>query len=420
MILRNSLNPRAAITLIEVIFSIGVIMIGLLGLLSVMPLAGGRARDAVSLSVGAEMGDSIAKEVLVRKWLGNGNLVEMSGGGTVGYNFTSNRLENISSGTPLPGICIDPLYHAVQGGTSTTFNSYDDSLFPYYVRAHDPLLNPADSNSTWKPPSLFPWPVGEAGNAPRLTRVGLSGASAELARTIIESVNDLVVQQPKDTTVPAKLTGLNSGETDYGRRIPTGEFSWIATVVPSQNSRFAHLSIVVMRNRVVDIDFPTAALTPPVLPEMNGVSERVAQVTFASGFSGGAGGVVHLTASATTSSELSPNDWVMLSRRLPDSTQVYRWYRVVALDQDPADIFAYSNSELENGGAALPVPEMGVVRSDEKLWRRRVSLDGPDWEFDFDTAFEPDSDNTFYDNTFATLVQDVVSVTERLIPWTDL
>ncbi|KLU05096.1 putative signal peptide and transmembrane protein [Rhodopirellula islandica] len=418
MISRISSIPRAAITLIEVIFSIGVIMIGLLGLLSVMPLAGGRARDAVSLSVGAEMGDTIAKNVSIRKWLGNGNLAEMSGGNAVGYDFASNQLEITSSGTALPGICIDPLYYAVQGGSSTAFNSYDDSVFPYYVAAHDPLLNPANSDSTWEPPSMFPWSAGEAGSAPRLTRVGLSGASAELARTIIESVNDLVVQQPKDTTIPAKLTGLDSGEMDYGRRIPTGEFSWIATLVPSENSRFAHLSIVVMRNRVADIDFPTVALTPPILPEMNGMSERVAQVTFASGFSGGAGGVVHLTASATTSSELAPNDWVMLSRRLPDSTQVFRWYRVVAVDQEPEEIFAYSNSELETGLAALPTPQTGINRTTEELWRRRVSLDGPDWEFDFTT--DPVSDNSFYDNTFATMVQGVVSVTERLVPWTDL
>ncbi|MFG0266215.1 MAG: hypothetical protein ACF8AM_13870 [Rhodopirellula sp. JB055] len=418
MIIRNSLNPRAAITLIEVIFSIGVIMIGLLGLLSVMPLAGGRARDAVSLSVGAEMGDSIAKEVLVRTWLGNGNLVNMSGT-SVAFNQSTQLFS--AGGTTSRGICIDPLYRAVQGGTVTSFNSYDNSLFPYYVANHDPLLNPAESDSTWEPPSIDPWPAGEAGDAPRLTRVGLSGVNAELARTIIESVNDLVVQQPKDTTIPAKLTGLNSGETDYGRRIPTGEFSWMATLVPTQNRRFANLSIVVMQNRVVDIDFPTAALTPPILPEMNGMSERVAQVTFASGFSGGAGGVVHLTASATTSSDLAPNDWVMLSRRLsPGGRHVHRWYRVVAVDQEAEELFAESNSSLGTGDAALPAPRSGIDRTDEELWRRRVSLDGPDWEFNFDAPFEPYADNTFQDNTFATIVEDVVSVTERLIPWTDL
>jgi len=418
MIDRKSYLPHRAITLVEVIFAIGVIMIGLLGLLSVMPLAGRRAQDAVSLSVGAEMGDSIAKEVRIRRWLGNGILTDMSTGSLVEYDFSSGQLELAASGTALPGICIDPLYFAVQGGSVTSFNSYNNGVFPYYVANHDPLLNPADTTSLWAPPSMMPWPPGEAGPAPRLNRVGLAGASAELARTIVENVNNLVVNQPKDQSLPATLTGLSSGETAYGRRIPTGEFSWMATLVPSQNSRFASLSIVVMRNRVVDIDFPTAALTPPVTPDMNGISERVAQVTFASGFSGGAGGVVHLTASNVTSPALSPNDWIMLSRRLPDGSQAHRWYRVVAVDAEPEELFAFSNSELESGNAALPTPDSSIDRTDQELWRRRVTLDGPDWEFDFTSGQH--SDNTFIDNTFATLVQDVVSVTERLVPWTDL
>ncbi|EMI42574.1 hypothetical protein [Rhodopirellula sp. SWK7] len=409
MIHRISIKERAAITLVEVIFAIGVIMIGLLGLLSVMPLAGRRAQDAVSLSVGAEMGDSIAKQVQIRRWLGNNNFVDMaSSPRTIEYNILNSQLQT-TSGTALFGICIDPLYFAVQAGVTTSFNSYDNSVFPYYVAAHDPLLDPADSDSAnW------------TATIPRLTRVGFPGASAELARTIIESVNDLVVEQPKDQSIPAKLTGLNSGTTTYGRRIPTGEFTWMATLVPSQNSRFASLSIVVMRNRIVDIDFPTASLTPPVTPDMNGISERVAYVTFASGFSGGAGGVVHLTASNVTSSDLAPNDWIMLSRVLPGGTQAHRWYRVVAVDAEPEEFYADSNTALDSAApiAALPTPTSGVDRTKQELWRRRVTLDGPDWEFDFTTGQV--SDGTFGDNTYATLVQDVVSVTERLIPWTDL
>lgn len=404
---------RSALTLVEVLFSIGVIMIGLLGLLSVMPLAGRRAQDAVSLSVGAEMSDSIAKQVRIRRWLGNGNLSNMPLTGvaseTVVFNTATNQLQRTDSSgmiTTLTGICIDPLYYAVQGGNSVSFGSYDNSLFPYYATSHDPLLNPADSTSIWPDP------------APRLARVGWAGTSAELARTIIESVNDLVVDRPDDRSAPARLIGLSSGSTPYGRRIPSGEFTWMATVTPSQNSRFANLSIVVMRQRVVDIDFPTAALTPPVTPEMNGISERTAYVTLASGFSGGAGGIVHLTASRTTSSQLAPNDWIMLSRRLPDSTEAHRWYRVVAVDAEPDEFFAASNTELETSLVPLPTPDTGVNRTTEELWRRRVTLDGPDWEFDFTTG--QTADNTFDDNTYATLVEGVVSVTERLVPWTDL
>ncbi|MCC9655859.1 type IV pilus modification PilV family protein [Rhodopirellula halodulae] len=429
MMHRISNGQRAAVTLVEVLFAIGVVMIGLLGLLSVMPLAGRRAQDAVSLSVGAEMADSITKDVLIRKWLGNGDLLDMEGTpNVIEYDFAANRLQTVG-GTLLRGICIDPLYCAVQSGSGTTFNGYDNRVFPYYIADHDPLLNPADADTTWDPPGTFPWPAGTAGPAPRLRRVGLrqSGTvtpiSAELARTIIESANDLIVSQPNDTTLPARLTGLNSGETEYGKRIPSGEYSWFATLTPSQNERFASLSIVVLRNRVVDIDFPTAALTPPIIPEMNGMSERVAMVTYASGFSGGAGGTVRLTSSITTSSDVVPNDWIMLSRRVSATEEVHRWYRVVAIHKDPEELYAYSNTELENGGAALPAPNTSYSWTDtdrrgEKLWRRQIMLDGPDWEFGYTS--DGYADSNFFDNTFATMVQGVVSVSEQLIPWTDL
>ncbi|WP_404306276.1 type IV pilus modification PilV family protein [Neorhodopirellula lusitana] len=431
---RNSHSQRTAVTLVEVLFSIGVIMIGLLGLLSVMPLAGQRAQDSVSFSVGAEVADSVAKEIQIRRWLNAGGLGDMNNAPK--YSIAFDEATNQMSADPLDqvptvtmpasdligGICIDPLYCANQAGTYTSFASYDDRVFPYYVASHDPLLDPSDTNSaSWAPPM------------PRLRRVGVIDPSTatipattiprlvalEIARELTQSANDLLVVSTKaDQAESATLPGLGSGILGYGRRVPTGEYSWIATLVPTQSNQYASLSVAIIRNRVTDIDFPVSAPPTPVQPDANGVSERVAYVTYASGFSGGAGGVVHLTASGNTSAELAPNDWLMMSRVLPDGTQAHRWYRVVAIDADPEELVAYSNTELDSGGAALPTISGSPDRTERALWRRRITLDGPDWEFDFTTG--QISDGTFLDNTYVTIVQNVVSVTERLIPWTDL
>ena len=50
---------RRAVTLVEVIFAVGVVLVGLLGVMSILPLAGRRAEDSINLNVGAAMAESI-------------------------------------------------------------------------------------------------------------------------------------------------------------------------------------------------------------------------------------------------------------------------------------------------------------------------------------------------------------------------
>ncbi len=46
-------HSRRAVTLVEVIFSIGVVLIGLVGVASILPLAGNRAQESMNMSAGA-------------------------------------------------------------------------------------------------------------------------------------------------------------------------------------------------------------------------------------------------------------------------------------------------------------------------------------------------------------------------------
>ena len=67
-------SVRRAVTLVEVIFSIGVVLIGLLGLLSILPLAGKRAQDSISLSVAPVIANNVQAELLASKYLSDDRL----------------------------------------------------------------------------------------------------------------------------------------------------------------------------------------------------------------------------------------------------------------------------------------------------------------------------------------------------------
>ncbi len=227
---------RTAVTLIEVMFAIGVVLIGLVGLLSVMPLAAKRSQEANSLIAAASFGDSVMKELFARRLISNGALRTTSGGA---ISLTST-------------ICIDPLMQGTLGSGSVSANHYDTSLFPYITSNHDPLLNPSNGSSQV-------WPISR----PVITRVGLSFPSntvgtVDQGRAIAESGDDLNFTRPKDRSKPAVIDGLNSISLKNGRHLPTGEFTWLATVNPTPDLMYAKVSVAVIRKRNGQRDFPTA------------------------------------------------------------------------------------------------------------------------------------------------------------------
>ena len=325
---------RRAVTLVEVIFAIGVVLIGLVGLLSILPLAGRRADDALGLNSGAQLAESVIDELLVRKFLSNGRLRDLNS------NFLNTSVTSTSS------FAIDPMFCSIyedQVATdqdlfanppTSTSSGYDPTLFPYYKVLHnpsdDPSSNPTGSNS--QPRMLR---VGIGLPPPNNTTAGPAFIDKEQALALVEDVNDLdVIRDRGDRARPARLQALQSG-LEYGKRVPAGVYSWIATVNP-MGGGFASIAVVVIRNRSRDFDVPTSQISNAFEnPEENRVGERVANVTFASGFQGGAGGVVHLEGSLATVSRLRANDWIMLSRSV-GSDNIHRWFRIVGLDGDPS------------------------------------------------------------------------------------
>ncbi len=481
---QNRKGLRNAVTLIEVIFSIGVILIGLLGLLSILPLAGKRAQDSVGLSVAPVLASNVQAELNAEKFFNSNRLrsITTSNGTQPAwlnpeYKHTvlnpgtqvapDKPILDISNTTALtetqylavmaevdrgertgflaeririPSFCIDPLYASLTNAPNAaeTQSGCYGGCFPYYKQTDDPTIDPSTQ--------------GTAGLAtarqPRMFRVGVTVRSNNAAKPfrnvtsglrLTERQDDLSLTRPTDKTLPAQF-GLKSGITKvtsnglvYDRRIPSGEYTWLATVNPLRGGVYASVSVVVLRKRVRAFN-PWSLDTAPATPNGNPIDERIAFVSFANGFKGGAGGVVHLISSANTVSNLKSGDWLMLSRfsstgrdsntQLDTVIDHHRWYRVVNVGTQAEE---------------LPNSPWG------KVWRHKVTLDGPDWSFssidnqpdivDSDQALQPTLhykpylipdgsgsaiDMPFSGHTYATLVEGVVSVTERTIKLSDL
>ena len=371
---------RRAVTLVEVIFAIGVILIGLLGLLSILPLAGKRSQDSISLSTGPQIANRVLAELKSHRFVSGQQLITLGG-----FNVPAR---------PTSAICLDPLYasNPLAGQGSASSGSYNTNRFPFYESPYDPTSDP-------RLPS-----TGGSVSFARMFRVGLTGAgsSTSVGRLLSENRDDLINTKPDDRSLPVRLSdgeirpGTGVVELEYGKRIPSGEFSWLVTVNPlppfppfpdpnelgTKLPVYASVAVVIIRNRTLEFDFP-----PP--GGKYHVGERLAKVDSMQGFRGGAGGVVKLSGYAKVDSQLVAGDWIMLSKN-ESSGVTHHWYRVVGLDGEP---------EWSHGTELKSAQANGT-------WTHTVLLDGPDWNPTPDTC--------------ATLLSGVVCVTETVLKLSEI
>lgn len=425
-------HNRAGLTLVEVVFAIGVILLGLVGLTAILPLAGHRAQDSLDFDTGTAISTAIVGEIQSRDLLREPNVAAQR----PIIRLDANRIRQQTDPPPSPlpttppivvPFCFDPMLGAVP--PASPGNSYTPNVFPYYAENHNPFHDPAQAASTGT--ALF-------ADQPRLQRVklnplffaaGLTGPQElEIARTLVESVDDLPQLRASDRSIPSVLTGLTAvgSGVPFGASVPTGAYSWMITVDPDPTtnvalpSATASMSVVVFRSREVGNDFPdVTAAGDTTEPRANAVSERIALVVERTGFQGGAGGSVRLMSSSSTLSSLVSNDWIMLSRNTgggsDQSLAVHRWYRVVNVDREAEMIESPADTTIVNPNVvpavSVTVPVATLAGSGTNVWARDVLLDGPDWDFTSDAS------GNFY--TYATIVRDVVSVKTTKISLAD-
>jgi hypothetical protein len=330
----KSLRPRIGISLMEVLISIGVVSIGLLGVVSLIPVASQLAEEGTQNDRKANVGRRSFREFSVRGFdePGKGPIAEMNWIGYDEYIPAAPILQQTrvfsapNAGHPnglfqLQPFCIDPQYVAAQ--------RLDTGVFMFGVNGYrDRFLFAKSSDAVYGRMPVISLANG-SGVAPHFM-------SQEQAEEVFVFQDDLEFDAPaKNGDSPTQVfLGANA------KRYAKGYFSWFVTVVPQivetavglEYTSRATLSTVVcyQRNTFVPLnattDFGTIVNVPPALDGST------------SGFytEGKSGGDVRVQWPLQKTEVPSSGDWVLLGRNLTNGTstpfddeQYFKWYRVV-------------------------------------------------------------------------------------------
>lgn len=486
---QQRLLRRAGVTLMETIFAIGVILVGLLGLAALIPIAADNAKSTLQLDQSVSDATSVAAAGVARDLFSLDTLViydkrsppaflpafaypphglaPSSQLQTLRWKLTEQSqhtrplLDNSSpeefygklespgyrhhgQGSGLTsGICIDPYglpAPSLIGGTIAgglpdpnvgTPCAFDYSRFPYFTERYNPLFPPNEEITTSTVPPA--WPM-----SPRMYRATLAStlqndaitpvterelvARATLER-IFEGLAGLSQLKGQESDDPGAVllsrTRVGTNFIDTGRS-SSSEYKWFVTLAPPINGgNTFRQSIVVVRDRLPQI--PRQAGDPNGLnteahtvgqAEDNPAEERLTWIGQSIGFTGGAGGEVLMYGTQGVINELKTNEWVMLSRQpsigtTPTGPAVHRWYRVLSVSD--AEVGSIAPPPPATPPAGSLVEPNWIDGTTPAVWRRWVTLAGPDWDFGLSDNNSSDA-NTQANDTFCTIVDGAVSV----------
>jgi hypothetical protein len=370
-----------------VLFATGIVIVGLIGIASILPVAIRNSTQSNTSAEGLSLGLAWADSFLVRGLhqptahsnQGQFTWVWRSEEGGTGWRAFNNRvsppvgnlLGQRDHSTPwrYVSVCIDPNLNA----TNLTVLPYRSAVFPYFSDA-------LPSNPSGPHPRMLR--IGMANNVS-----GLSPVSEQIISNLFSSNDELVgdnyldpnstdpnLTGPDRDALPARRLFLSPTNVPL-RSLTNGQYKWMATIsrlepsldevrtaakateTASNGSTHGLVSILVLHRHD---HFPTLN---PDIPSPNG--ERLVRVRPLSGdFVGGAGGRVLLEGGVETSSQLAVGDWIMLGRyyleerwsATPRRYTFFRWYRVIGLSSEP-------------------------LLAADLSWSREVVLEGPDFGF---------------------------------------
>jgi len=467
-------KPRQrGVTLMEVIFAIGIVLTGLVGLAALIPVAAENAKATLESDRSVNEATS-AESVGIAKNLVSldslviydketaGSLANAAGGyvpsrraETVRWKLetqtnadppvatppaviTYGKLEapgyvhhTIGSGLT-SGICIDPLgmpdQQYIPFTPSNGDNAFEYSRFPYYGERYRVLEEPNVSVPTV---GIGLWPM-----SPRMWRAtlawdlqndGINGVRRNevMPQISIErifrgfgSVGGLEGSEQGDPR-SVLLSRTNIGGSIYdAARDETTNYSWFMTLAPPflGGSTFRQ-SFVIVDKRLPPV--PRFAGDTTAFNQANHVvedakdnpdGERLTWVGNAIGFSDGTGGDVLLYGSDKVSDDINVGEWVMLSR------QPYSGSPSVPVG--PAVHRWFQVLAVEDAEYGRVIADLGAnywTSADFNVWRRWVTLRGSDWSFGFPIPPAAPNTNDLRDDTFCTIVKGAISVIESSV-----
>jgi hypothetical protein len=390
---RAWLAPRAAarrgISLLEVLISMFVLLFGLMGVAAIFPVGNhyagrGEQFDRGSALAAAGFADLKARGMLkpelwyyaskpnaddqlntapapvIRPTLSDFNVTLGSSNGT-GYAFV-----------------IDPMGAALGIYDATAPITAGLDYFPYIdltnAATTDGIVN-ADMPSTWRAPTANPGLVGDRWPLRRVSLLQSAGTliNPRVAETIFRLHDDVTNELPKENDRP----GIQRWAVDFAgfpqdqpwnhrllARSYTGNYSWLATVVPTSveslaalqpiNARFGsdlyEVSVAVFNKR--EPIPPSAATERLIEAQMLQGNELIIYDPYVENVDAAAEGI-------------RAGNWIAVTGVHPTTGAfLLKWYRILSIDDETQE-----NQQIYNAAGNL-VGNYPV---------RRAMLDGPDW-----------------------------------------
>jgi len=437
---------RRGITVIEVLFAMGIALMGLAGIASLLLLGGRQAGDSSRAAEGQALAQDWYGEFTARELNDSRKWIWWDDAGSILQWFDKQLASSVPSkgSTTLfrrelgrESVCLDPTFFSGRdlNNTLAMNNWYRPSVFPYYQDRYNPTVDPSTPMSAGLQWQDQPRMLRVTWAGPTSTRTSPVATSARVLEQVFFSQDDLsVVTEESDKSV-APARGISFYGAPSGSRLPLGryaaesQYSWLATMSPTEPRNHATdptdlylLSLVVMKQRDRLYLPPTPAARGPgtaSTPSNNPQGERLTWVYPISGnFVGGTGGRVRLISSDGADSKVHVGDWIMLAKyyafeEVPGSpnyrpNSVFRWFRVVAVE-DEETFGTLSDMGPSSDPYGLTPPN--------DVWAQDVVLEGPDWNFGSPLKFQDMSGTTvsLETPTTGTLIKGITGVFERVV-----
>ena len=326
--LRGKCVLRRGVSLLEVLFSIGIVAIGLLGVMSLLVVGGRKTSQGAVADAADRVGRSAVRVFDVR-------------GMRDPTTWTMPLAPHAAYGPSLaPNVayCLDPVFVAVNG------TAYPPNTFPSSgPAAHFPYFTPASLPG----PRMVRMSIIQ--NAPSGNPLVVTPVSRMVAEMMCMCEDGLITNNPDDKTMLSRQVFAVDNVGQPVKRAFNGNLSWMAQIVPKDmgGSDQYTLYVVVFDRR--DLAMPAA--TPSVDdPE----AERVVDVvSMAGAATASAGGEVKLTVRSgrpVVDLKLSSGQWLMLAgqKTVPWGAGTviwpeFAWYKVVSSHEvQPGDDYVYA------------------------------------------------------------------------------
>ncbi|MBP86558.1 MAG: hypothetical protein CMJ64_07575 [Planctomycetaceae bacterium] len=355
---------RNGISLMEVLFAVGAMAIGLFGVIALYPLGLRQMGQGTVADSSFRVGQDATQEFEIR------------GMGRFDRWLFANQTTAVGNPT----------------GTAVAF-----AIDPRFVTRHGATVQGSIT------PAAFPYWDSSVIAGPRLSRITLATASfpgvtramsAAEADAVFALNDELVFDLPDDKLFPpAQQFGGLAGAPKV-KRLSEGTISWMATLAPKIDATGSFkdlylLSIVVFNRRDPAFFLYEDLNTDGQYNAGEPRNERIVDVSnmYASGFGGGE---IELRSPNAIDLDTKAGDWLMLTKFLTPTTPMFRWYRVVEAEEELRDSATPPNNP----------PSVSPFFQD-------VTLQGGDWP--------PDPPGVSPPLTKAVLIKGVVAVYERTI-----